>query len=93
MVAYWLIWAIQTVTTILTIVLLVDIFLSYFMSPFSPVRMTLDRIVGPMLAPIRRRVPPIGGTLDISPIILWLLIQLAGYILIQIVRLFAGLFS
>ena len=35
---------------------------------------TLDRIVSPMLAPIRRFVPPLGG-LDLSPIILILLLQ------------------
>jgi len=28
------------------------------------------------LAPIRRRVPPIGGTLDLSPLILIVVLQL-----------------
>jgi YggT family protein len=75
----------------ITLVLLVDIVLSYFMSPFSSLRMTLDRIVGPMLAPIRRVVPPIGGTFDISPIILFFLIQIVESILVQIVLFIAGL--
>ena len=35
---------------------------------------TLDKIFAYVLAPIRRVVPPIGGTLDISPIILMLLL-------------------
>ncbi len=34
---------------------------------------TLDRIVGPILAPIRAVIPPLGG-LDITPIIAWLII-------------------
>jgi YggT family protein len=34
---------------------------------------TLDRIVGPVLAPLRRVIPPLGG-IDISPIIAWILI-------------------
>ena len=35
---------------------------------------TLDRITAPLLAPIRRFIPPLGG-LDLSPIILILLLQ------------------
>jgi YggT family protein len=31
---------------------------------------TLDRFFNTILAPIRRIIPPIGGTLDISPMIL-----------------------
>ena len=34
----------------------------------------LDRITTPLLAPIRRFIPPLGG-LDLSPIILILLLQ------------------
>lgn len=33
---------------------------------------TLDRIVEPMMRPIRRVIPPLGGTLDLSPLILLL---------------------
>jgi YggT family protein len=80
---------IHFIARVLTLVVLVDVVLSYFMSPYSTVRMTLDRIVGPILAPIRRFVPPIGGTIDISPIILLILIQIIEYVLVQII---AGLF-
>ena len=72
------------VAQVLTLVVLIDVVLSYFMSPFSPFRMVLDRIVGPMLAPIRKVVPSIG-MVDISPIILLILIQVVAYILDQIV--------
>ena len=34
---------------------------------------TLDMLAGPILAPIRAVIPPLGG-LDISPIIAWLII-------------------
>ncbi len=34
----------------------------------------LDRVTAPLLAPIRRFIPPLGG-LDLSPIILILLLQ------------------
>jgi YggT family protein len=43
--------------------------LSFFMSPYHPVREALDRIVNPFLEPIRRLLPSAGG-LDFSPLIL-----------------------
>jgi YggT family protein len=70
----------SNVITVLSIVILVDILLSYFMDPFHPVRHTLDQIVEPMLRPIRRIVPPLGG-LDFSPIIFILLLQLIARLL------------
>ena len=36
----------------------------------------LDRIVGPVLAPFRRIIPPLGG-IDISPIVVLLLLNFA----------------
>lgn len=33
----------------------------------------LDQITGPILAPLRRVIPPLGG-LDVTPIIAWILI-------------------
>lgn len=75
---------IRFVAQVLTLIVLIDVVLSYFMSPYSTVRRVLDRIVEPMLAPIRKVVPTIG-MLDISPIILLILIQVVAYILEQIV--------
>ena len=36
----------------------------------------LDSIIDPILAPIRKVIPPIGGTFDISPMILLIGLQL-----------------
>jgi YggT family protein len=44
------------------------------MNPFNPVRAFLDKLVEPLLGPIRRIVPPIGG-LDFSPLVLIILLQ------------------
>jgi len=55
--------------------------LSFFLPPYHPVREALDRIVDPFLAPIRR-VLPMAGTLDFSPLVLILAIQLVARILI-----------
>lgn len=65
---------IQAIGQILTLLVLVDTLLSYFMSPFHPFRMALDRVVQPMLNPIRRVIPPLM-MVDFSPVVLILLIQ------------------
>jgi len=47
--------------------------------PLGRVQTFLDRIIYPVISPIRRLIPPIrigGGALDLSPIILLLGIQL-----------------
>jgi YggT family protein len=78
-----LIQIIQFISQALSLIVIIDIFLSYFMDPFNPIRRTLDLIVQPMLNPIRR-VVPLVGMLDLSPIVLLILIQFVSYILIQI---------
>jgi len=65
----------------LVILVIVDVFLGYFMSPYHPVRQTFDRIVEPMLAPIRKIVPPIQ-MIDLSPLILIVLIQLINRLIL-----------
>lgn len=71
---------VHLVARILTLLVIIDAFLSFFMSPYHPVRQTLDRIVEPMTAPIRRLVPPIGS-IDFSPVILIILIQILEYVI------------
>ena len=63
-----------------TLILLVIIasVLSYFMSPYHQVRQMFDRIVEPMLVPIRR-VVPLVGMLDFSPLVLIILIQILSW--------------
>jgi YggT family protein len=82
-VIYTLIQIVQITSRILQLIVLADIILSYFMDPYNPVRSALDRLVQPMLAPIRRIVPPLG-MIDLSPLVLFILIYVVEYILIQI---------
>ncbi len=56
---------------------------SWFLSPYHPVRQFLDRIVEPMVAPIRRLIPSVG-MLDLSPLILMVLIELVRMFLISL---------
>jgi YggT family protein len=52
------------------------------MDPYHPVRRSIDSVVEPMLAPIRRVVPLIG-MLDFSPLILIILIQVLSNLIIR----------
>lgn len=75
---------INTVQQILVVLVIASILLSYFMDPYHPIRRGVDNIVQPMLAPIRR-VVPLVGMFDFSPLILILLLQFAGRILIAFI--------
>jgi YggT family protein len=61
----------------ITYLVLAHVILSYFMSPYHPIRETVDRLVDPMLSPIRQIIPSAGG-LDFSPLVLILLVQFIG---------------
>lgn len=74
---------IQVLAQVLSLLLIVDILLSYFMSPYHPVRSTLDRLVQPLLNPIRRIVPPIA-MIDFSPLVLLILIQLVANLFVSV---------
>ena len=74
---------INALRQILVLLVIVSVILSYFMAPYHPIRRGVDRILEPMLMPIRRVVPQIG-MFDISPLILILLIQLIGNLLIRL---------
>jgi YggT family protein len=74
---------ISLVVNILTVLVILHVLLSYFLAPYHPLREVVDRIVDPLLAPIRRYVAPVGG-LDFSPLILVLLLQLIGSLLANV---------
>jgi YggT family protein len=59
------------------------VILSYFLDPYHPVRRGLDRLVDPMLSPIRR-VVPLVGMIDFSPLVLIILIQIIGGLLVRL---------
>jgi len=65
MLAYVVDWIIR----IFTLIVIADVVLTYFMDPLHPVRKTLDRIVEPLLAPIRRVLPD-SSPVDLSPVVL-----------------------
>jgi len=80
---YIVIRTIQIFSQVLQFLVIVKVILSYFMDPYSPLRSTIDRLVDPLLAPIRRIVPNMG-MLDFSPLILIILVQLIETLLINL---------
>jgi YggT family protein len=67
----------------IVLLVIVQVILSYFMSPFHPVRRMIDQIVEPMLVPIRK-VVPLVGMFDFSPLILIILVQVLATVLINL---------
>ena len=68
-----LFWLVKWSLWLLTVLVLVQAVLSW-VNPYAPIAPTLDALTRPFLAPIRRLVPLIGGV-DLSPLVLILAIQ------------------
>lgn len=54
-----------------------------------PVIRAIVRVTDPVLLPIRRLIPPLGG-IDVTPIVALLLIQLASRLLLSVVAAALG---
>lgn len=80
----WLIRLITIVENAFILILFASILLSFFVSPWNKIRQILDRIVNPLLNPIRRIVPRLG-VIDISPLILLILVQVVATLLRRLV--------
>jgi YggT family protein len=78
---------INIIAQLITLLVIVQVALSYFMSPYHPVRQAIDRLVEPLLAPIRRLLPQ-TGVLDFSPLILIVLVQIVARLLVGMLATF-----
>jgi YggT family protein len=74
---------INAISQLLVILVIISVILSYFMDPYHPIRRSIDGVVEPMLAPLRRVVPPLG-MIDLSPLILIILIQVLANIIVRV---------
>ena len=75
---------IQMIFRLLSLVVIIDVLLSYFLPPYNEIRVALDKIVNPMLQPIRRIIPPIAN-IDFSPVILLILLQAVEFVLLRFI--------
>jgi YggT family protein len=67
---------IKAMLWVLIIIVIAQAILSWT-APDGPFAGVLNALTFRFLAPIRRRIPPLGGTLDLSPLIVIILAQLA----------------
>lgn len=65
--------------TIFLLVLL-KVILSYFMDPYHPFRQSIDRLIDPLLKPIRQIIPTVGR-FDFSPILLIIIVEVIAMII------------
>ena len=77
---FYIVQIINLLASLITILVIVQVLLSYFISPFHPLRSAIDNLVNPMLAPIRRYLPPVG-MFDFSPLVLIILVQVIARLL------------
>ena len=78
--------------TLLELAILAEVIWSWVdPNPFNahPARQMLRRVTEPLMAPIRRVVPPLGGMLDLSPLIALVLIQLLDGVVVQLIDPYA----
>ena len=71
---------IRFVQQAIILIVIIYVILSFIMAPYHPVRVALGRVIEPLLQPIRKILPPLGG-FDFSPLVLIVLVQLLGMIL------------
>jgi len=71
---------------LLSLAILARVLLSWVrVSPYHPAVELLYQITEPVLAPLRRVIPPVG-MMDISPIIAMFLLRIIGQVLVAIIR-------
>ena len=60
-----------------------------FVAPFSqhPLLTLANQIINPLAAPIRKVIPPLGGVLDISPIIILLSLKIVDMLIARLASL------
>ncbi len=78
-----LIRVISFLANLLILLVILQIILSYFMDPYHPLRQFVERIVSPLINPIRR-VVPLVGMFDFSPLILIILISVLQSALVNL---------
>lgn len=70
---------INLLANLIVLLVIVDTVVGYFLNPYHSLRQALDRLVSPLLSPIRRVVPPVG-VFDLSPLIFIILVEVVSYV-------------
>ncbi len=75
--------AINIFSQVIVFAVIAHVILSYFLDPYHPIRQFVDRLVEPLLTPVRR-VVPLVGMFDFSAMVLIILVQLIAGILVRL---------
>ncbi|MGD8904279.1 MAG: YggT family protein [Anaerolineae bacterium] len=81
---------VSTLIQVYEFLLLIRVLLSWInVDPYRPVIDhpvvdILQRITDPVLAPLRRLIPPIGGAVDISPVVALIILEVLRRILVSV---------
>lgn len=63
--------------TVLTFAIIARALVSWLpIDRYNPAIQLLDRVTEPILAPLRNIIPPIGGMIDITPIVALIIVQI-----------------
>lgn len=76
---------VDLLANLLTILIVIWVVVSWVLPPYHPLREALDRIVDPMVTPIRR-VLPATGPVDFSPLVLLLLVGLLSRVIVWLLQ-------
>jgi YGGT family. len=75
---------INLLSNLMVILIIIDTFVSFFLAPYNQIRRVLDSIIQPLLTPIRR-VVPLVGMFDFSPLILIILVEIVKFVLTRFI--------
>jgi YggT family protein len=75
-----LIMIVDIIRQVIYLLVLLKVILSYFMDPYHPFRQSVDRMIDPLLKPIRQILPTVGR-FDFSPIVLIILVEIIAFII------------
>jgi YggT family protein len=72
--------AVLRMTVYLLMGVVIIVALLSWINPYSPLASFFDALARPLLLPVRRRMPPLGG-IDLSPLVVILLLQVVLIVL------------
>jgi len=79
------VWIINLIFGVYEFLIFIRVILSWFnINPSHPLVRILYNLTDPLLNPLRRLIPPIGGTLDISPAVALILLYIVERVLISL---------
>ena len=84
-----LLWAIPELIALLINIFLFAVFIQVIISwvnpgAYNPAITMLSTLTEPLMRPARRLIPPIGGTVDISPVVALIILEVVRRILVSV---------